>query len=279
MDNFLTKETIVELQTLIVESLTTYGFKIVAAVAAWFIGLFIIKKIAKVIGFSFQRVEIDPALESFLQSFISVALKVILLIVTVSILGVQTSSFVALLGAAGLAVGLALQGSLANFAGGALILFFKPFTVGDRIETSAHTGVVEKIQILYTVLRDRNNRRIVIPNGELSNNSIISYFGNSHFGIEIIFGISYSDDIDKAKNIIKKVISNNTHVLQDPEPVIAVSELADSSVNILTRSFVSDSEQYWAVRFDLIEQIKKEFDISGISIPFPQRDVHMYNHN
>ena len=256
----------------------TYGLKVVGALIVLFVGLFFVKKINKVLAKVFDRVELDPALESFLQSIISVALKVVLVIIVISMLGVQTTSLVALLGAAGLAVGLALQGSLSNFAGGALILFFKPFTVGDRIETPEHTGTVEDIQILYTILRNRNNEKIVIPNGELSNNPLKNQFANEHTGLEIDFGIGYGDDIDKAKAVIRKIIESDMRILKEPEPLIAVHSLGDSSVNIKTRSFVSGSADFWSVRFDLTEAVKKEFDKEGISIPFPQRDVHLYNH-
>lgn len=261
------------------EMVSIYGFKVLGALAVFLVGLFIIGRINKSLHVVFERTELDEALESFLHSIITVGLKILLVIIVISMLGVETTSLVALLGATGLAVGLALQGSLANFAGGSLILFFKPFTVGDRIQTTEHTGIVEQIQILYTVLRDRNNHKIIIPNGELSNNSLINFFANDHYGVELDFGIGYADDIDKAKSILKQLIEKEPRILQDPEPVIVVSQLADSSVNITTRSFVSNSEDYWAVGFYLREQVKKEFDAAGISIPFPQRDVHVYNHN
>ncbi len=193
-------------------------------------------------------------------------------------LGVQTTSLVALLGAAGLAVGLALQGSLSNFAGGALILFFKPFGIGDRIQALGHDGVVEEIQIFNTILRTPDNKKIIVPNGELSNSSMVNVTGNKNVGVELTFGIGYGDDIDKAKSIISSIIESHPKVLKDPAYGIGVSELADSSVNIFTRSFV-DAADYWDVYFDLNEQVKKAFDKEGISIPFPQQDVHMYNHN
>jgi len=279
MKDIITPETIEKLQTVLVETLTTYGFKVLGAIAVWFIGLFVIKRILKITKVTFDTSDFDPALETFLQSFLGFALKVVLVVIVISMLGVQTTSFVALLGAAGLAVGLALQGSLANFAGGALLLFFKPFTVGDRIETSGHTGTVERIQILYTVLRNANNQRIIIPNGELSNNSIKNYFANEYVGVEIDFGIDYGDDFDKAKRLIKEIMDADKRILKDPKPMIIMNELGDNAVIIRTRSFVATSQDYWAVYADMTEAVKKKFDAESISFPFPQRDVHVYKHD
>jgi len=276
--DFLTQDTISVVLERAGAFITVYGLKVLGAIIVLFFGLFVIKRINALLRNIFDRVELDQALESFLQSLLSVALRAVLVIIVISMLGVETTSLVALLGAAGLAVGLALQGSLANFAGGALILFFKPFTVGDRIETPNHTGTVEDIQILYTILRNRNNEKIVIPNGELSNNSLKNQFANEYTGLEIDFGIGYGDDIDKAKMILKKLITADERILKSPEPVIVVHSLGESSVNIRTRSFVKDSADYWAVGFDLTENVKKEFDKEEISIPFPQRDVHLYKH-
>lgn len=272
-----------ELLTLVqergIELITTYGGRLLAAIVVWVVGLFIIRRIRKAVHAIFLKTEFDEALETFAENLIDIILKVLLAVMAISLLGVPMTSFIALLGAAGLAIGLSLQGSLSNFAGGALILFFKPFTVGDRIETPNHTGTVEEIQILYTILRNRNNHKIVIPNGDLANYPVKNFFSNDHFGVENTFGIGYGDDIDKAKGIVEKIIANDPRVLQDPAPYVGVSELADSSVNIFTRVFVNKREDWWDIKFDMTEAVKKEFDKQGVSIPFPQRDVHLYKHN
>jgi len=261
-----------------VDLLVAYGGKVLIALLVWFVGSFVIKRLLMVLEKALVSSKTEKTLASFLKSLAGVGLKVLLAIVVISMLGVQTTSLVALLGAAGLAVGLALQGSLANFAGGALILFFKPFVVGDRIQASGHDGVVEEIQIFNTILRTPNNQMIIIPNGTLSNTAMVNVTGNKQVGIELTFGIGYEDDIDKAKSIITSVIKDQALILDDPSHVIGVVELADSSVNIFTRSFVNSAD-YWTVYFYLQETVKKEFDNAGVSIPFPQRDVHMYNHN
>ena len=279
MEPIIDQETLQNILERVGEIVSLYGFKLIGALAVLLAGLFVIKRINIGLQRLFNTTELDPALETFLQSIITAGLKILLVIIVISMLGVETTSLVALLGAAGLAIGLSLQGSLANFAGGALILFFKPFTVGDRIETQNHVGTVERIQILYTILRNANNEHIVIPNGELSNNSLVNTFANEHTGLEIDFGVGYGDDIDTAKNIIRNIIDGDKRILSDPAPLVVVSELADSFVNIKTRVFVIEPKDYWDLNSELKERVKKEFDKAGISIPFPQRDVHVYNHN
>ena len=192
--------------------------------------------------------------------------------------GIATTSFIAVIGAAGLAVGLALQGSLANFAGGVLILIFKPFKVGDTLEAQGFLGAVAEINILYTIVNTFDNRRIVIPNGSLSNASLVnvSYYDTRR--CDLTFGIGYGDDIDKAKDIIKRCIDENDKVLSDPAPTIAVAGLGDNSVNILARPWVK-TDDLWPTYWALTENVKKAFDQEGISIPFPQRDVHIYQHS
>jgi len=267
-----------DFQTKAIELVTLYGSKLVLALVVWVIGLIIIKHMTAMLHKIFEKTEFDQALETFMESLFGVVLKVLLVIIAVSILGVETTSLVALLGAAGVAVGLALQGSLANFAGGALILFFKPFSVGDKIQVVGHTGIVEEIQIFSTILRTSDHKKIIIPNAQISNEPLVNLTGNKKVGVELTFGIGYTDDIDKAKEILFDIISNHPNTHESPEPLVGVVELADSSVNILTRSF-TDADSYWTVLFDLQEQVKKAFDKDAISIPFPQQDVHMYNHN
>ncbi len=204
-------------------------------------------------------------------------LKVLLVISVVSMLGVQMTSFIAMLGAAGLAVGLALQGSLANFAGGVLLLLFKPFKVGDFIEAQSFTGTVNAIQVFNTVLKTPDNKTIVIPNGNLSNGAITNFTAEKNRRVEWNFGIGYADDLKKAKEILTQLVKSDSRILNEPESLVAISELGDSSVNFVVRAWVK-LEDYWSVNFDMKEKVKLTFDEQGISIPFPQRDVHVYNH-
>ena len=191
-------------------------------------------------------------------------------------LGIETTSFVAILGAAGLAVGLALQGGLANFAGGVLILIFKPFKVGDFIDAQGHAGVVSEITVFTTVLKTPDNKTIIIPNGALSNGSMVNYSTEEKRRVDMVFGIGYGDDIAKAKQVLKRIVDEDERVLKDPAPQIVVAELADSSVNFNFRVWCTGSD-YWSIYFDMNEKVKLEFDKEGVSIPFPQRDVHLYN--
>ena len=220
----------------------------------------------------------EPTLARFLHSIASIFLKAIMLVIFASMVGVETTSLIALLGAAGLAVGLALQGSLSNFAGGVLILFFKPFKAGDEIEAQGYRGVVQEIQIFNTILLTRDNEKIIIPNGSLSNGCVKNVFSEPLRRVDMTFGISYEDDLLKAKEIIRKELSQDDHILQSPEPDIFISAHADSSINILVRPWCQ-SEQYWDVYFGTHERLKLAFDREGISIPFPQRDVHIKQGN
>jgi small conductance mechanosensitive channel len=217
----------------------------------------------------------DPTLNKFLCGLINALLKVLLLISVASMVGIATTSFIAVIGAAGLAVGLALQGSLANFAGGVLILIFKPFKVGDTIEAQGFLGAVKEISILYTIIDTFDNRRIVIPNGQLANASLTNVSIYDTRRCDMTFGIGYGDDIDKAKQVIKQCLEEDERVLPEPAPRIAVGSLGDSSVNIIVRPWTK-TDDLWPVYWDMHEKIKKAFDREGISIPFPQRDVHLY---
>jgi small conductance mechanosensitive channel len=190
--------------------------------------------------------------------------------------GIATTSFVAVLGAAGLAIGLALQGSLANFAGGVLILIFKPYTVGDLIEAQGHLGVVKEVQIFNTILLTPNNKRVIIPNGALSNGSTVNYSAEGDLRVDLTIGIAYESDIPKAKEVLVKMMQENPKVLDDPAPMAAVAELADSSVNLAVRPWCTTAD-YWGVYFETTEQAKRVLESNGIRIPFPQRDVHLYS--
>ena len=213
-----------------------------------------------------------------LDNFLSSILLVIVVIAAVGALGVQTTSFIAIIGAAGLAVGLALQGSLSNFASGVLIIIFRPYKVGDFIEGAGIAGIVVDVQILTTVLRTGDNKQIIVPNSQIMGGIITNYSANDTRRVDMVVGVSYEDDLDKVRSTIEELIAAEDRILDDPAPTIAVSELADSSVNFVVRPWVNTAD-YWGVMFDLTEAIKKRFDKDGISFPFPQQDVHLYKHD
>ncbi|RKN79543.1 mechanosensitive ion channel family protein [Ulvibacterium marinum] len=247
---------------------------VLMAIIILIVGLWIIKFINRMVRKFFQKKDYDQALETFLQSFISIALKLLLFVLVITQLGVKSSSLVAMVGAAGLAIGLALQGSLSNFAGGVLILLFKPFRVGDFISAQGVDGTVKEISIFTTKLNTFGNQVAIIPNGQLSNNNIINYNAESTRRDKIDIGIGYGSNIKKAKDILLQICSENENILKDPIPEVYVGELADSSVN-LTLRFWADNDVFWAAHFYVMEEIKLRFDEAGIEIPFPQRDIHM----
>lgn len=249
-----------------------YGPKVLLAIITLLIGLWIIKLVSKALKKVLGRRNVDKSLESFLVSLVSISLKVLLFISVIGMVGVETTSFVAVLAAAGFAVGLALQGSLGNFAGGVLILLFKPFKVGDFIEAQGETGSVKKIQIFNTILTTGDNKTVIIPNGPLSNGNITNYSTEDTRRVDMIFGIGYDDDIKKAKSILEKMVTTDSRILQDKSNLIAVGELADSSVNFKVRVWVKSSD-YWNVFHDFQENVKLTFDKEGISIPFPQMEI------
>ena len=245
------------------------------AILILIIGLWVIKIIMKGINKAMEKSSMDVSLRKFLKNIFSIILKVMLLISVANMVGIDTMSFVAVLGAAGLAVGLALQGSLANFAGGVLILLFKPFKVGDVIEAQGFTAKVEEIQIFNTILKTPDNKTIIIPNGNLSNNNIVNYSTEAQRRVDMTFGIGYDDDIAKAKSVLAQILNDDPRVLADPEPMIAVSELADSSVNFVVRAWVNAAD-YWGLYFDMQENVKLAFDKNQLSIPYPQQDLHIF---
>ncbi len=256
----------------------SFTMALLIAIVTLIVGLFIINRIHRMIEKIFTKRKIDPTLTSFFLSLINISLKIILIIVVISNLGIQTTSIVAVIAAAGFAVGLALQGSLSNFAGGVLIVFFKPYKVGDFIEAQGHSGTVKSIQIFNTILRTPDNKTIVIPNGAISNSSVINYSTEKTRRIDLTFGIGYDDDFEQAKSIINDLISNDKRILKDPAPFVRVSNLGASTVDIVTRIWVERAE-YGNVYHDMIENVKKEFDKNKISFPFPQTDVHLYKQN
>jgi small conductance mechanosensitive channel len=260
--------------TLAYDKIMDYGPKLLLALVVLFIGLRIIKSITKMSNKRFEKTNLDPTLRPFLLSLISVLLKAMLFIAVASMIGVETTSFVAVLGAAGLAVGLALQGTLANFAGGVLLLIFKPYKVGDLIETQGHLGSVKEIQIFNSILLSPENKTIIIPNGAISNGDITNYSKEGMIRVDIIIGISYNADIKKAKDVLNEIMASDSRVLKDPAPTVAVSELADSSVNMVVRPWCNPAD-YWDVLFDTTENCKLALDEANIEIPFPQLDVHL----
>jgi len=220
--------------------------------------------------------EVDKTLGTFVANLLRMGLMVFVIIAAINQLGVQTTSLIAVIGAAGLAVGLALQGSLSNFAAGVLIVLFRPYKVGDWIEGAGISGAVESVQILTTILKTGDNKRIIVPNSQIMGSTITNYSANDTRRVDLTVGVSYSDDLDKVRSEIKQLVDADDRILEDPACTIAVSALADSSVNFVVRPWVNTAD-YWGVYFDLTENIKKRFDEVGISIPFPQQDVHIYN--
>lgn len=252
-----------------------YAPKLLLAIVTLIIGLWIINRVTVGLIKAFERGGMEETLRRFLRNLVNIGLKALLLISVASMVGIETTSFIAVLAAAGLAVGLALQGSLANFAGGVLILIFKPYKVGDFIDTNGNAGTVHEIGIFNTVMTTGDNKTIYIPNGSISNSPLINFSAQETRRVDIVFGIGYGDDIRLAKDVLKELIDGDERIYKEPEPVIVVSSLGDSSVNITTRSWV-DASNYWLVLWDLTEKAKLAFDQKGISIPFPQRDVHVY---
>lgn len=249
--------------------------KLAVALVILIVGLILIKVLLGGMKKMFKLKNFDTTLETFLLSFTGILLKIILGITVVSTLGVQMTTFVALLGAAGLAIGMALSGTLQNFAGGVMLLIFRHYKVGDWVEMQGYSGTVKEIQIFNTILKTPDNKTIIIPNSPISTDSLVNYSTEPKRRVDFTLGIGYDDDIDAAKKVILDVIKADERVHKDPEPFIAVAELADSSVNFTLRVWV-DSVDYWGVYWDNLEAFKKALDANGISIPYPQRDVHMH---
>ncbi|MBN3034651.1 MAG: mechanosensitive ion channel [Bacteroidales bacterium] len=257
------------------ELVISYGLKLLLAIVTLVIGLWIIRFMVRAIVRGMERQEIDPTLVKFLKSLLSMLLKIMLVISVISMVGVEMTSFVAILAAAGLAVGMALSGTLQNFAGGVMLVLFKPFKVGDYIEAQGFAGVVKEIQIFNTILTTVDNKTIIIPNGGLSTGPMTNYSTEPLRRVDFTFGIGYHDDIDKTRGVIEGLISADKRILKEPAPFIAVSGLKASSVEFAVRVWVGAGD-YWDIYFDLTEKVKKTFDREGISIPFPQTDVHVY---
>ncbi|MTI20865.1 mechanosensitive ion channel [Fulvivirga sp. RKSG066] len=253
-----------------------FGLMLLKAIVILVVGLWVIRFLSKYFNKFLEKRSFDDSLKPFLESMFYNILLILLLLTVLTSVGVEVTSFIAILGAAGLAIGLALQGTLANFAGGVIILTIKPFRVGDYIEGGGNSGTVREIQIFNTILITPDNKKVVIPNGELSNDSITNYSAEENRRVDMKFGIGYDDDLKKAKGILMEMLENDERVLKDPAPSVTVAELADSSVNFNVRPWVKLAD-YWSVYWDFQENVKLRFDEEGISIPFPQRDIHVFN--
>ncbi|WP_418509091.1 mechanosensitive ion channel family protein [Corallibacter sp.] len=257
-----------------VEFATEYGLKVIGAIVFWIVGSWIIKKIMNATKKLMTKSNYDESLQKFLINLLSWGLKILLVITLLGVLGVPTTSFAAVLAAAGLAVGMALQGSLGNFAGGVLLMIFKPIKIGDLIEAQGEIGVVKEIEIFTTKLTGLSNKEIIIPNGALSNGNIVNYSTEGTRRVDLVFGVGYESDIKQTKEVLMNVLTSHPKVLQDPAPAVTVLELADSSINFAVRPW-SKTEDYWAVYFDVTEQTKEALDAAGIEIPYPhQVEIH-----
>ncbi|MDC0223328.1 mechanosensitive ion channel [Gammaproteobacteria bacterium] len=262
----------------ITELLSSFGISLFIALCILVIGRQVIKIVIKVISSALERSNTEDTVRIFVTNLLNTLLMIVVFIAAINQLGIETTSIIAVLGAAGLAIGLALQGSLANFAAGILIVIYRPYKVGDYIQADNHLGTVNDIQIFSTVLRTPDNKLVVVPNGSIMNGSIVNFSNQDTRRIDMIIGCSYEDDIDKVKAVLTDIVAKDDRVLSDPKTRIAVSELADSSVNFIVRPWVKNPD-YLDVMYSLTEEIKKRFDEEGISIPYPQSDVHIHNHS
>lgn len=258
--------------------LLEYGPKIILAIVLLIVGLFLIKKVKKVLGKILTKKEVDVTAQKFIIDLLGVALKVLLFVSVLTMFGVATTSFVAIIGAAGLAIGLALQGTLQNFAGGVLILIFKPYKVGDLVSMQGETGVVKEIQIFNTLLNTAENKRVIIPNGAIMNANITNFSSEGMMRVDMKVGIAYDSDIKLAKNAIMKVLLADDRILNEPKPIVAVGELADSAIVLEVRPYTTPAD-YWGVYFDTLEMVKEALDEVKISIPFPQTELTIKGNN
>lgn len=254
---------------------TTYGLRVLGAIAVLIVGRIVSNIARRLVGRAMRRTELDEAVCRFVVSLVGTAVMVFAVIAALNAFGVQTTSFVAVIGAAGLAVGLALQGSLSNFASGVLILIFKPFRIGDVVDAAGVKGKVVDIGILTTTMNTPDNQKIIIPNASVMGGTITNVNAHDTRRVDMTAGIGYGDDIGRAKDVLVRILADHEKVLKDPAPTVEVVALADSSVNFVVRPWVKTPD-YWAVYFDVTRAIKERFDEAGISIPFPQRDIHLH---
>ncbi len=251
-----------------------YAPGMIGALLSFIIGMLVISIIRKIIRKRFEKRDMESSLRGFLNSIIGILLKVLLWITVIGMMGVEMTSFIAIIGAVGFAVGMALSGTLQNFAGGVMILLFKPFKSGDFIDAQGYAGTVSEIQIFNTILKTPDNKTVIIPNGGLSTGAMVNFSTEPRRRVDFVFGIGYGDDVDKAKQVLMNLINNDSRIIKDPEPFVAVTELADSSVNIVVRVW-AEAANYWGIYFDLTENVYKTFDKEELNIPFPQMDVHV----
>jgi small conductance mechanosensitive channel len=255
--------------------LVSYGLRIIAALVIFIVGRWVARLVSRLIEKVLIRANVEPALAGFLKKLCFFLILAFVIIAAIDKIGIQTTSLVAVLGAAGLAIGFALQGSLSNFAAGVMILIFKPFKAGDFVEVAGTLGAVQQVGIFNTILNHPDNRRIIVPNSQVTSDKITNFTAVDRRRVDMVFGISYDDDIRKAKEVLMNLVKSDPRVLKDPEPVVAVSALADSSVNLVVRPWTKP-EDYWGLLFDTMEKGKVELEKAGLTIPFPQRDIHMY---
>lgn len=266
-----------DIEMMVQDYAVPWGIKIALALVIFVVGRWVAKGIVKLLKKLLSRSDkVDPMLVNFIASIANALLLLVVVIAALDQLGVDTTSLVALIGAAGLAIGLALQGSMQNFAAGVMILVFKPFKSGDFIEAGGVSGVVETVNIFSSTMRTGDNKEVIVPNGSIYSGSIINYSKRDTRRVDMVFGIGYDDDIRQAKAILEKLVSEDERILTEPAPVVALSELGDSSVNFIVRPWVNSGD-YWAVLWDMNEKVKLAFDEAGISIPYPQMDVHLHN--
>ncbi|MFY0605123.1 MAG: mechanosensitive ion channel [Cyclobacteriaceae bacterium] len=258
-----------------VDLLWQYGPDFITALITLILGLWVVGAITKVFKKTLNNRGVDPSLTPFLSTLVNIILKVMLFITVIGMVGIQMTSFVAILGAAGLAIGLSLQGTLQNFASGVMILAFKPFKVGDFVDMAGYMGVVKEIQIFNTIMMTGDNKRIIIPNGAIAGGSLTNYSAEENRRVDFTFGIGYGDDYDKAKAVLLQYIAEDERIFKDPEPFIALHSLGDSSVNIVVRVWTKSGD-YWGVYFDMNEKVYKGFGKEGLNIPYPQMDVHVH---
>jgi small conductance mechanosensitive channel len=258
------------------EYLAAYGLKVVGALAIFIVGRWVAKLLSRLAAKALAKARIDKTLVRFTENLSYVVLLVFVVVAALATAGVETTSFIAVLGAAGLAIGLALQGSLANFAAGVLMIIFKPMKVGDFVEIGGIKGTVQEIQIFNTLIDTPDNIRAIIPNAKVTSDNIKNYSTNGTRRVDLVIGVSYEDDLRKAQEVMERVLAGDDRVLKDPPAKVAVFELAESSVNFVVRPWVKEAD-YWDVYFDAITKIKMALDASGITIPFPQRDIHIKN--
>ena len=273
METGLTKD----MMNSLIEIGSSIGISLLLALVILIIGRQLVKLVLRLITVALEKSNVEDTVRIFVTNLLNTLLMILVFIAAINQLGIETTSIIAVLGAAGLAIGLALQGSLANFAAGILIVIYRPYKVGDYIEAGNHAGTVKDIQIFSTVLKTPDNKIVVVPNGSIMNGSIVNYSDQDTRRVDLIISCSYEDDIDKVRSVLEDILKKEKRILKDPKPQIAVAELADSSVNFIFRPWVKRTD-YLPVYYSLLEEVKKRFDKEGISIPYPQSDVHIRNH-